>query len=179
MLYVSVPRWDSLTDRVYRFIYPRAGGHITPWRSAEEVERAVASAPGLQLLGKRRLFSSMRFLIDGRLPRWRRWLLWWANAWTVSGLLWFLWWIAGDRWLDYGWELYFGQSQTPPELEEERDVCCGCGAGHSAAWLEYGGHVRHGRGDLAFFRCPDCRQWNFRRSCDAPSTTKPKWFLHP
>jgi len=162
LLYVSVPRWDSLTDRVYRWLYD-GGGHIAPWRTADEVVRRVEAATGLRLLGQRKLYTSLRFVIRPRVTGWKRWLCGWARPSTVSGVLWLLWLAGRDRWLDYGWEFYFGREQAAPELEEEHDVCCACGAGHSAAWLAYGGHLER-RWGVELFRCPDCRRLNFRRS---------------
>ena len=164
-LFVSVPDAASLTDRIYRWIF-NGGGHVNAFRSAEDLERLIATATGLKCVGRRLLHSSLIFLdrnrLMGRAPR-KLWLFANGPPWFVTGLTYGL--RQLDRTLDtrssvYGWAFYFGELREPIETTPWTNVCVHCGTGHSAAALVSNEAVVPLFGGVRRYRCSSCWCWN-------------------
>ena len=160
-LFVSVPDASTLTDRIYRWLYP-AGGHVNPFKSAAELSGRIAAASGLGCVATRLLYSSLSFLnranLQGR-PQRKMWLfargderfIMLLNGLTriVDGLL-------GTRLSVYGWAFYFGEITGPLVAGEWRNTCARCGAGHPSEQLEAEGAVRRKWFGLRVYECPGC-----------------------
>ena len=164
-LYVAVPDQSTLSDRLYRWIY-HGGGHVNPFRSAEELSAQIAGTTGLPVAGIRILYSSLWFLrrehFEPRPPRWL-WLLGNGHP-AVIALLTYVF-RALDRWLGtraglYGWAFYFGDLREPIETTGWTNVCVRCGAGHSQASLFVNHRVRGRFGLFRSYDCPNCGAWN-------------------
>jgi len=161
-LFVSVPDASTISDRIYRF-FGSGGGHVNPFRSADEVASIVAGATGLPHRGTRTLFSSLAFLHPANRGRaLRLMLLLGAGEGALRWLTWLFRMI--DRWIGtrlavYGWALYFGSRGEPIDPVPWTNVCVRCGAGHSSASLLASDKLH--RGALASrYQCPSCGTWN-------------------
>ena len=164
-LFVAVPDASTLTDRLYRWL-AKGGGHVNPFRSAEETAALIADSTGLTHLGTRILCSSLSFLNRRNSPRPtpRRLLL------VGGGYEWSLWlyvWLSRriDRLLKtrssiYGWAFYFGSIGEAIETTTWKNVCIRCGSGSPAAKLESSSRVRRNLLGLRTYRCPDCGAQN-------------------
>ena len=163
-LYVAVPDASTFTDHLYRWIY-HGGGHINPFRSAEELTGEISRIRTLAPVASRALSSSFGFLAKShfhpRPPR-RLWLLGNGNPKFLAALSYVL--RRLDRILRtrtsiYGWAFYFGQIREEIEITEWTNVCWNCGAGHSAASLMSNDKVRREFLILKSYNCPNCTAW--------------------
>jgi SAM-dependent methyltransferase len=159
-LYVAVPDATTLSDRIYRWM-GRGGGHVNPFRSAEEVIALIERLTPLRHRSTTVLTASLSFLnahnFVARPPRKIA-----LFAFGHEGFLAVL--NAALRRIDrafgtrlsmYGWAFYFGET-APPALEGPWvNVCVRCGSGASEEYLRAKGAVRR-----LTYRCPDCGALN-------------------
>ena len=164
-LYVAVPDASTFTDNLYRWIY-HGGGHINPFRSADELARQIALSTGLLLAGTRILCSSFGFLerrhFHPRPPR-RLWLLGNGNSKVIvllSYVLRVLDRILGTRTSVYGWAFYFGEVSEEIEAAPWTNVYVSCGAGHSSASLRVGNMIKSTFLLFKSYNCSNCGAWN-------------------
>lgn len=176
-LFVAVPWARTLTDRLYRRLYP--GDHVNCFASAETLGETLAWYTGLRYCGSRTLYSSLPFL-NRRNAKWHApgWRGWPARAKLNESVLALLtrflrgcdqrW---GTRWSVYGWALYLGQVGERIDTQPWTNVCIRCGAGHESAWLLAAGRVSTGW--LPSYWCPQCGARNyFTRDEAFPETGK-------
>ena len=163
-LYVAVPDASTVSDRLYRWL-ARGGGHVNPFRSAQELASRIERATGLKHIATRMLYTSLSCLNrrnrKTRAPR--RLLLIGGGTETSLRLLSYLFRLS-DRFLRtrmgvYGWALYFGNIETPVDCRTWSNVCVYCGSGHPSDWLREGRHVRR-RLLFSTYRCPTCETTN-------------------
>src|SRR5579872_711913 len=176
-LYVAVPDASTFSDRLYRWVC-HGGGHVNPFRSADRLAAEIVRATGLRLAGSRALFSSFEYLNrDHYLPRppRRLWLV--GNGYRRSIIV--LSYAARlfdrafhTRASAYGWALYFGNVGEAIEPVPWSNVCVGCGAGYSAAWLQACNLVRRHLVVFRSYLCPSCHSWNFFTPDDGDSGTE-------
>ena len=165
-LYVAVPDASTFSDRLYRWIYRDASGHINPFRSADALTASITQATGLKLAASRALYSSFEYLnryYFGARTSWRlrcvgngnrRCIILLSYAARMFDR------IFGTRASAYGWAFYFGDVHERVEVAPWSNVCVGCGAGHAAPWLLVNNLVR--RHALLFhsYLCPTCGSRN-------------------
>lgn len=166
VLYVAVPDATTITDRIYRWL-GRGGGHVNPFRSAEEVAALVNRLTGLPLRSTTVLFSSLSFLnrhnFVTRPPR-RIALFAFGNELFLAVAMWMLRGLdrlCGTRWSVYGWSFRFGNVTAAEPAESWVNVCVRCGSGHSEAYLRKQAPLRKVAGLFQTYRCPDCGGFNF------------------
>ncbi|HEY3743436.1 MAG TPA: methyltransferase domain-containing protein [Bryobacteraceae bacterium] len=162
-LYVAVPDASTLSDHIYQWMF-HGGGHINPFRSADALEKQIASATGLRPAGRRVLCTSLVFLerhrFGPRPPR-RLWLF--ANG-HSRFLAWFAYvlrridFMFGTRLSVYGWAFYFGNVLEEIDTVPWTNVCVRCGAGQSSASLLANGEVS--RRLVSSYHCSSCGEWN-------------------
>jgi SAM-dependent methyltransferase len=160
-LYVAVPDASTLTDRIYRWL-GRGGGHVNPFRSANEVISLIERHTGLRHRGTRTLYSSLSFLNNRNLTaKPPRRLLLFANG-DERFLATFTWLLRlidrtfHTRLSHYGWSFYFGSVDPPAVLESWINVCVRCGSGHSEEYLRQTGAVGPIPGVFDRYLCPSC-----------------------
>lgn len=166
ILYVAVPDATTLTDRIYRWL-GRGGGHVNPFRSAEEVAALINRLTGLPLRSTTPLFSSLSFLnrhnFITRPPR-RIALFAFGNETFVAVSIWILRGLdrrRGTKWSRYGWSFRFGNLTGAEPVEAWVNVCVRCGSGHSEAYLRKHTPIRKLAGLFPAYRCPGCGGFNF------------------
>jgi SAM-dependent methyltransferase len=148
-LYVAVPDASTLSDRIYRWI-GRGGGHVNPFRSAQEVIALIERLTPLRHRGTVVLAASLSFLnahnFVHRPPR-RIALFAFGNESYLA-----LWnavvrridRIFGTRLGVYGWAFYFGRV-APGQVEGPWEhVCVRCGSGAPLDYLRKQGSIRWG-----------------------------------
>lgn len=166
ILYVAVPDATTLTDRIYRWL-GRGGGHVNPFRSAEEVDALINRLTGLPLRSTTVLFSSLSFLnrhnFVTKPPR-RIALFAFGNETFLAVLIWMLRGVdrhCGTEWSRYGWSFRFGNLIGAEPVEVWVNVCVRCGSGHSEAYLRKHTPIRKLAGLFRAYRCPGCGGFNF------------------
>jgi SAM-dependent methyltransferase len=166
ILYVAVPDATTLTDRIYRWL-GRGGGHVNPFRSAEEVAALIDRLTGLPLRSTTILFSSLSFLnrhnFITRPPR-RIALFAFGNETFLAISIWVLHGLdrrCGTKWSRYGWSFRFGNVAGAEPVEVWVNVCVRCGSGHSEAYLRKHTAIRKLAGLFPAYRCPACGGFNF------------------
>jgi hypothetical protein len=166
VLYVAVPDATTLADRIYRWL-GRGGGHVNPFRSAEEVAVLVTHLTALPVRATNVLFSSLSFLNQNNFvapPPRRIALFAHGNEYFLAVLIALL--RTADRrcgtgWSRYGWSFLFGNVIDAPPAEVWINVCVRCGAGHSEAYLEQNAPKQRVAGLFRAYRCPACGGFNF------------------
>jgi SAM-dependent methyltransferase len=160
-LYVAVPDADTLTDRIYRWI-GRGGGHVNPFRCAEELSTRIERITGLRHRGTRNLYTSLSFLnaanFHARPPR-KIALFALGNERFLAIFTWLLRWCDrhfATRLSQYGWSFYFGSAQPPEPPEDWINVCVRCGSGHSEAFLLERQIIPQRPPSAIWYRCPAC-----------------------
>lgn len=165
-LYVAVPDASTFSDRLFKWVY-RGGGHINPFRSAEELAARITRATGLPLAGSRPLFSSFEYLNRYYFKPGTDWRLWFVGNGSRRSIMLLSYaarlmdGVFGTRLSVYGWALYFGKLSEPVETVAWRNVCVGCGSGFPAAWLMAAKLVRRRFLLCRFYLCPSCNSGNF------------------
>jgi SAM-dependent methyltransferase len=166
ILYVAVPDATTLTDRIYRWL-GRGGGHVNPFRSAEEVAALINRLTGLPLRSTTLLFSSLSFLnrhnFITRPPR-RIALFAFGNETFLATSIWILRGLdrrCGTKWSRYGWCFRFGNLTGDEPVEVWVNVCVRCGSGHSEAYLRKHTTICRLAGLFPTYRCPGCGGFNF------------------
>jgi SAM-dependent methyltransferase len=163
-LYVAVPDASTVTDRLYRWL-ASGGGHVNPFVSAEALAAKIEKATSLRHRATRTLCSSLSFLNrknqPGRMPRKLR-LLGGGSAASLQIATYVI--RMSDQWFRtrlsvYGWVFYFGSVDEFIDPEARTNVCIGCGAGHSSAWLLGERRVLRRMG-FEYYRCPNCETPN-------------------
>lgn len=154
-LYVAVPDATTLSDRIYRWL-GKGGGHVNPFRSADEVRLLIENGTPLRHRATVLLTASLSFLnahnFTAPPPRKIALFAFGSEPFLVAlnGIL-----RRIDRLLDtrlsvYGWAFYFGDA-APAALEGPWiNVCVRCGSGASKEYLRSKGAAGH------FYHCPDC-----------------------
>ena len=165
VLYVAVPDATTLADRIYRWL-GRGGGHVNPFRSAEEVSTLVSRVTGFPLRRTTVLFSSLSFLnrhnFVTRPPR-RIALFAFGNESFLAVWIWMLRGLDrrfGTKWSRYGWAFVFGNAIGLETQEVWVNVCVRCGSGHSELYLRKFATVRKVLGLFGAYRCPSCGGFN-------------------
>jgi SAM-dependent methyltransferase len=184
-LYVAVPDASTFSDRLFRWIYQEDSGHVNPFRSADELAGTIASATGLKLTAVRHLYSSFEYLnryYFGPRTSWRLRLIGNGNRHCIMLLSYAA--RVFDRVFrthtsSYGWAFWFGNVGEEVELESWSNVCVGCGAAHSAAWLQLNNLVRRQLGVFQGYRCPACGSANFFTRDDEVSSCGPELSSSP
>jgi SAM-dependent methyltransferase len=159
-LYIAVPDATTITDRLYRWL-ARGGGHVNPFRSAEELALQIENATGLKHRVTRTLCTSLSFLNranrHSRAPR-RLWLLGGGSQISLvifSYVFRLVDHAFGTRLSVYGWAMYFGSVGADVHCVAATNVCVRCGAGHPSDWLVQQNRVRR-YGFISSYRCPNC-----------------------
>jgi hypothetical protein len=166
VLYVAVPDATTVTDRIYRWL-GRGGGHVNPFRSAEEVAALVNRLTGLPLRSTTALFSSLSFLNRHNFvtpPPRRIALFAYGNELFLAVSMWMLRGLdrcCGTRLSRYGWSFRFGNVGGAAPAEVWVNVCVRCGSGHSEAYLRKHARLRKAAGLFQTYRCPACGGFNF------------------
>lgn len=159
-LYVAVPDAGTLSDRIYRWM-GRGGGHVNPFRSAEEVIALVERLTPLRHRATVVLTASLSFLNAHNFtaPPPRRIALFAYGNETVlailNAILRRIDRLCGTRHSIYGWAFYFGA--VTPDLVEGPfpNVCVRCGSGVPRAYLRQTGSARR-----FTWKCPFCGGFN-------------------
>ena len=165
-LFVAVPDASTFSDRLFRWIYRGASGHINPFCSADALAAEITKATGLTLAGARDLYSSFEYLNRYYFPAGTSWRLRMVGngnrrAIVLLSYLARMWDRAFDtRASAYGWALYFGNVGEAVDPAAWSNVCVGCGSGFSAAWLAANKLVRRRFLVLQWYRCPNCAAGN-------------------
>ena len=166
-LYVAVPDASTFSDRLFRWIYGGASGHINPFHSAEGLAADITRETGLKLTAIRALHSSFEYLnryYFGARTSWRLRVMGNGNRRSILLL------SYAARLFDrlfhtrasaYGWALYFGSIAEEVEPLSWSNVCVGCGAGYSSPWLLVNNLVRRRLLIFRYYLCPGCGSWNF------------------
>ncbi len=165
-LFVSVPDSTTFAER-YSGSAIRGAGHVNRFPDVGRLVSRIEESTGLAHRGTRLLFSSLSLFnlrsSPGPLPRRVRLTLP-GGEWTlrvVSLLTRLRDRFLGTRTSVYGWALYFGHLQRPPDLEGWSNVCVTCGSATPFQSLRALGFVVRRRllpdGDS----CPQCRTWNY------------------
>ena len=161
-LYVAVPDASTFSDRLYRWIYRDASGHINPFRSAGALAADITRATGLKLAASRALYSSFEYLnryYFGARTSWRLRCVGTGNRRCIVGLSYAARMfdrIFGTRASAYGWAFYFGDVREQVEEAPWSNVCVACGAGHAAPWLLVNNLVRPHALLPRSYVCPAC-----------------------
>ena len=165
-LYIAVPDATTLADRIYRWL-GRGGGHVNPFRSAEEVSGLVTRLTGLPLRSTTVLFSSLSFLNSHNFvapPPRRIAIFAFGNEHFLAILIRILRGIDrrfGTRLVQYGWAFRFGNVAGAQPAEAWVNVCVRCGSGHSVSYLKKNAPLREIAGLFQTYRCPACGGFNF------------------
>jgi hypothetical protein len=161
-LYVAVPDASTFSDRLYRWIYRDASGHINPFCSRDALAADITRATGLKLSASRALYSSFEYLnryYFGARTSWRlrcvgngnrRCIVLLSYAARLFDR------IFGTRSSAYGWALYFGDVREEIEPVPWSNVCVACGSGHAAPWLLVNNLVRRRPLLVRSYLCPMC-----------------------
>jgi SAM-dependent methyltransferase len=165
-LFVAVPDASTFSDRLYRWVYQEASGHINPFCSADALAAEITGATGLQFAASRALYSSFEYLNRYYFPARTSWRLRAVGngsrrsiiALSYAARLFDR--IFHTRASAYGWAFYFGNIQEQVEPEAWSNVCVGCGAGHSAPWLLAANLVRRRWLFFRAYSCPRCGSFN-------------------
>lgn len=161
--FVSVPDARSFSDRLYRKVYRRGGGHVNIFVSAAQVQEMLTWYLQLPYVATRPLFTSFTYLRreadrGQRRMRFRGFSDGLLAAATLATRV--LDSYLGLRTGVYGWALYLGSVREPVDERPWRNVCVRCGQAHVAAWLEAAGRVRKAW-PLRYYHCPGCSAFNF------------------
>lgn len=165
-LYIAVPDASTLTDRIYRWL-GRGGGHVNPFRSADDVSKLVTRFTGLPLRTATVLFSSLSFLNSYNFvtpPPRRIALFAFGNERFLAVLIWILRGLdrrLGTRFSRYGWSFRFGNVAGAELPEAWLNVCVRCGSGHSEAYLRKNAAIHRQAGLFPAYRCPACGGFNY------------------
>ncbi|HKE27346.1 MAG TPA: class I SAM-dependent methyltransferase [Bryobacteraceae bacterium] len=164
-IYIAVPDATTLTDRIYRWL-GRGGGHVNAFRSPGEVVALIERLAKSNHRATQDLSSGLSFLnvhnFHTRPPR-KIALFAFGNERFLAIFIWLLRSLDhafGTRLSLYGWAFYFGAAVPPESLDNERNVCVRCGAGHSEDYLR--SHATGWRRTLGIetYRCPACGGFN-------------------
>ena len=165
-LFVAVPDASTFSDRLFRWIYQEDSGHINPFCSSDALAAGITNATGLKLSASRALYSSFEYLNRYYFPArssWRLRAVGNGNRRCIVAL------SYAARLFDrvfhtrasaYGWAFYFGNVREQVEQESWSNVCVGCGAGHSAPWLQISNLVRRRWLIFQAYSCPACGSRN-------------------
>jgi SAM-dependent methyltransferase len=159
-LYVAVPDAGTLADNIYRWL-GRGGGHVNPFRSAQDVAALIQRLTGLCHRATHVLYTSLSFLnahnFRARPPR-KIALFAFGNERFLAVFNWLLR-LAdrrfGTRLSHYGWSFYFGAAEAGPP-EDWINVCVRCGSGHSEVFLRKKGAIPPLPRKWNWYSCPVC-----------------------
>jgi SAM-dependent methyltransferase len=176
-IFVAVPDASTFSDRLFRWIYQDASGHVNPFCSADALAADITNATGIKLAASRSLYSSFEYLNRYYFPAGTSWRLRAIGNGSRTSIVWLSYAtrifdrIFHTRTSAYGWALYFGNIGEEVEQDSWSNVCAGCGCGYPAAWLLHQNLVRKHRLFFRAYLCPACGARNlFTRTVETIST---------
>jgi SAM-dependent methyltransferase len=165
-LFVAVPDASTFSDRLFRWVYQEASGHINPFCSADQLAARITEATRLKLAASRDLYSSFEYLNRYYFPAQTSWRLRSIGNGSRRSIIWLSYAtrlfdrVFHTRTSAYGWAFYFGHIGEEVEPASWSNVCVGCGAGHPASGLLEANLVRRHRLFFQGYLCPVCGSWN-------------------
>ena len=164
-LYIAVPDAATLTDRIYRWM-GRGGGHVNAFRAPQEVIGLVERLARSPHRATQELSSGLSFLNahNFHAPPPRKIALFaFGNERFLAAFVWLLRSLDrtfGTRLSIYGWAFYFGSADPPASLDNWRNVCVRCGAGHAEDYLRARAAGWRMTLGVESYRCPACGGFN-------------------
>ena len=140
-IFVAVPDASTFSDRLFRWIYQEASGHVNPFCSADALAAVITNSTGIKLAASRTLYSSFEYLNRYYFPAGTSWRLRAIGNGSRTSIVWL---SYATRLFDrifhtrasvYGWAFYFGNIGEEVQQDSWSNVCVGCGSGYPSAWL--------------------------------------------